>query len=295
MVAPSNSPKYFCEFCATACLVFVVPMSVGCGTTLVPILVGFTVCALIYAIGPVSGGHLNPALTLALFLDNPAAMGSPVNAVLYMLSQLSGGLVGGLLAGATTYRARQHAISGKGMPGTQLVLSNNEASGFTLFDALLAEFLGTAFMLFVGMQVSAAQSNQYYAIAIGFMVAVCVQATALISGAGLNPALTLGVNVAADLFLPSNSFAFYTLERTPLFIVAQVLGGLLASRMAKTAKLPDRSRARQTVLIPLSEASALTSSEIQLHRNRHDDESSDGSLVDLSHGGTSTASPAQPA
>merc|ERR1711937_101138 len=75
-----------------------------------------------------------------------------------------------------------------------------EGANVSLTHALFAEIIGTAFMLLFGMQVASFMPNPYYAIAIGFGVAACISATAPISGAGLNPCLVLGVNMAADTF-----------------------------------------------------------------------------------------------
>jgi aquaporin Z len=89
--------SYITEFIGTFFLVFVVGLAVASGTPFAPLAIGGTLMVMVYMGGHISGGHYNPAVTLATLLPGaialPAAMG-------YMVSQVLGGLVAGL---ATTF------------------------------------------------------------------------------------------------------------------------------------------------------------------------------------------------
>merc|ERR1719262_2087498 len=71
--------------------------------------------------------------------------------------------------------------------------------GFTWFEACIAEVLYTAMLCFVVLNVAAASKvagNQYYGLAIGFVIVAGGYAVGPISGAALNPAVALGVDAA---------------------------------------------------------------------------------------------------
>lgn len=263
-------PKYVCEFCGTFALSFFVCFHIANGDDgggpmpgMTPLCVGMLVCALIYALAPLSGGHINPAMTLVLYLEDPSAMGKS-NTLAYICSQFLGGLVGASLAGSCAM------VAGK---SCSLPVFKNQGN-FSLFHALVAEFIGTALMIFVGMQVSSYRPNQYFALAIGFMACVCISSTGPISNGGLNPALVLGANAAAHFFCAGS--AQVTLPRTLAFCVSDACGGIAAQGISRivnsSTNLPAEGelprstteivRAKRSTLIPPRNLMSLESVEM---------------------------------
>ncbi len=100
--------KYLAELVGTFILVIVGSMaiisagSIGTPLLTVPFGFGLGLLAAIYSVGHVSGGHFNPAVTLAMFLDKRT---SGIDLVGYWISQFVGALLASLLLGLVTSRA----------------------------------------------------------------------------------------------------------------------------------------------------------------------------------------------
>mmetsp|Transcript_93023 Transcript_93023/g.206954 ORF Transcript_93023/g.206954 Transcript_93023/m.206954 type:complete len:354 (+) Transcript_93023:83-1144(+) len=213
--------KYSCEFWGTFLLSFFIPWSLGYGKSeFAPIAGGFLLSGIIYAIGPKSGGHVNPALTITLFLADPSSF--PLKDLFnYVLYQLAGGICGAFLA----------AGSVENSPTTfHIAFTNSEVNHVELYQAFGAEVLGVAFFFWLIIQIAADTSNAYYALAIGFVNIATVVVLAPISGAGLNPAVVLGNNLVADVWGSKPAFhgSSLTWTRTTLYALAEILGGIMA-------------------------------------------------------------------
>mmetsp|Transcript_42215 Transcript_42215/g.89918 ORF Transcript_42215/g.89918 Transcript_42215/m.89918 type:complete len:355 (+) Transcript_42215:86-1150(+) len=213
--------KYSCEFWGTFLLSFFIPWSLGYGKSeFAPIIGGFLLCGIIYGIGPKSGGHVNPALTITLYAADPSVF--PVKDLFYyILHQLAGGISGAFLAVGSVEKS----------PTTfHIAFTNNEANHVQLYQAFGAEVLGVAFFFWLIIQIAADTSNAYYALAIGFVNIATVVVLAPISGAGLNPAVVLGNNLVADIWGSRPAFhgSSLTGTRTTLYALAEILGGMLA-------------------------------------------------------------------
>lgn len=149
--------------------------------------VGLTAGALVYALGSVSGGHLNPAVTLAVGLSgkfNAVFSGWPM-AFAYMVTQVLGGI-------AATFTCSS-------MYGGEL--SVGPRTPFSWWEAMVVEGLYTAFVAFVYLSVFSSRSNnpakdptnQFYGLAVGFSLIAGGHSACAISGGILNPALALGI------------------------------------------------------------------------------------------------------
>jgi glycerol uptake facilitator protein len=146
----------------------------------------------IYVFGPVSGQHINPAVTVAFWLtDRIEARAAGV----YMVAQLLGGL-----AGALSFLAiRGPEAARVGALGATAVFP-----GVAPWQALLNEIVITFFLMIVIMAVAVDDRGpeRLAGFLIGFIVAAGVLATGNISGASFNPARTLGpyaANTVASL------------------------------------------------------------------------------------------------
>jgi len=148
---------------------------------------GFTLFAIAFMIGHISGGHLNSALTLAFVITGKL---SPVKGFFYFLAQLTGGLVGGsLLLALLPVDYRQ----------ANCFASNILAEGVTPAMGFFIEFFLTAFLLLVvGAAVDTAKSNRTLVpLAIGMAVMVCHLIAIPVTGTSLNPTRSFASAAAA--------------------------------------------------------------------------------------------------
>ncbi|HUB87253.1 MAG TPA: aquaporin [Verrucomicrobiae bacterium] len=172
--------KYLVEFIGTFFLVFTVGMTVvdpGGAGDLAPLAIGSALMIMVYAGGHVSGGHYNPAVTLAVWLRGrcPAEDVGP-----YMGSQILGALVA---AGVTLFL--------KGNPPVP-------PQEISPVPALVAEFIGTFALAYVVLNTATAKGtagNSNYGLAIGFTVMTMAFALGGISGGAFNPAVATGITL----------------------------------------------------------------------------------------------------
>lgn len=201
--------KYIYEFIGTFFLVFTVGMTViepnGAGI-LAPLAIGSVLAVMVFAGGHVSGGHYNPAVSLAVFLRGKL---SSKDLGTYWAVQLFAGLIAGLL---TIY------FKGNSTPAPL---------SFETVKAFIAEFLFTFALCYVVLNVALSKGtkgNSFYGWAIGFTVLVGAYAVGAISGAAFNPAVALGITVM-QLSAWSNLWIFFA---------ANFLGGACAAWVFKS-------------------------------------------------------------
>ncbi|MGX1127962.1 glycerol uptake facilitator protein [Streptomyces glaucescens] len=172
------------------------------------------VVAAVFAIGHVSGCHINPAVTLAL----AATGGIPRREVAgYVLSQCAGAVAG---AGAIVAVLGTRAVHlGLGVA--------SYASPTSASQAFFAEALGTFILVFVVFGVVDQRAPGGFAgLPIGFAVFAIAVAVGPVTGAALNPARTLGPMLVSG---PAGGTVDWS--QLPVYLGAQVLGGLLAGRV----------------------------------------------------------------
>ncbi len=168
---------------------------------------GLAVTAAIYALGHVSGAHINPAVTIAL----TAVRKFPVTAAgLYILAQV----VGAVLAGLALWAIFGSSFRDAGLGGTEV------GDGFSAGGALLSEAITTFILMTVvmGTATDDRADSPAVGIGIGFVIAGLILATAPISGASLNPARTLGPMIVGGSF-----------SDVLVYIVGPVVGALAAA------------------------------------------------------------------
>ncbi len=183
---------------------------------------GLVLAVLAYTFGPLSGGHFNPVVTLALWI----AKRFPANKVVpYLLAQFVGGLLASLVLFAM--------IGGNSLGATTV-------GGFGLNAALIFEVIATALFLIVILSVTneKSPSAHHAALAIGFYLLVAHLSGIAFSGASLNPARSLGPAVVPVLLGKAGGTA---LEQLWVYFVGPVLGGVLGS-LVYTFLLGERKK-----------------------------------------------------
>lgn len=134
--------------------------------------------ALVYAGGPISGSHYNPAVSLAFFLRGSIKF---EGLILYWLFQMIGAVAG--------------AILGAAIRGGSVIAPARGAEYYVL-QAFLAELVFTALLAYTYLATrtnSKVEGNSYYGIAIGLVTLVGSYCVAPISGAVFNPAITVSL------------------------------------------------------------------------------------------------------
>ena len=162
---------------------------------------GFVVLAMIYAVGEISGAHLNPAVTLGFWLSGrfPKALIVP-----YVVSQCSGAFAA---SGVLRFLFPTHGTLGTTLP------AGTETQSFVL------EFILTFILMFVILNVStgAKEKGITAGIAVGSVIALEAMFAGKICGASMNPARSLAPAVVSG-----------HAEHLWLYLVAPILGAALA-------------------------------------------------------------------
>jgi len=247
-----------CEFFGTLILVFFGVGSVNTavlsgaqsGLWQVAVVWGVAIALAIYAVGAVSGAHINPAITVAM----AAWRGFPKRKVApYVLAQMAGAFCGslvlyGLFHGVIAHFETANAIV-RGQPGSQLsamvfgeyfpnpAIFGTDAEAFRQVShvtAMLAEAVGTAFLacfVFALTEPRNPEAPRFMVpLFIGLTVSIIISIVAPLTQAALNPARDFGPRLVAYLFgwgsiaIPGPRAGFFT-----VYIVAPIVGGLFGA------------------------------------------------------------------
>lgn len=175
---------------------------------------GLSVVAMAYAIGSISGCHINPAITLGVWLSGKM---SGAEAGLYVLAQVIGGILGSAILYAIT--------SMMGLEGTG-------ANGFGeshLVGALVAETVFTFIFVFVvlGATDKKNMTSHFAGLAIGLTLVLVHIVCIPLTGTSVNPARSIG---------PALFAGGVALEQLWVFIVAPLMGAVVAATVWKAVR-----------------------------------------------------------
>jgi aquaporin Z len=198
--------KYIAEFIGTFFLVLTVGCTVIPAATgvIAPLAIGASLMVMVFATGHISGGHLNPAVTLAVFLRGKC----PASDVIpYWIAQIAAGVVAALVA-----------IFLCGKSGAPMAITNVPA-------AFVAEFLFTFALAFVVLNVATVKgmASPFFGLAIGMTVMVGAFAVGAISGGAFNPAVAVGIGV----------MKLVNFSQIWIHIVADLIGAAVAAFVFK--------------------------------------------------------------
>lgn len=169
--------KYAVEVIGTFFLVFVVAAASFAGSVFTPLAAGATLMVMVYAGGHISGGHYNPAVTLAALVRGRIGIR---DAIPYWIVQCAAGVVAAAVARAVVNPA---------------VVKTLDPSGHALAAVAVVELLITFALCYVVLNVATSKDqtgNSFFGLAIGFTVVAGAFAVGGISSGAFNPAVALG-------------------------------------------------------------------------------------------------------
>lgn len=204
--------RYLVELIGTFFLVLTVVVAVGESAALAALAIGSVLMVMVYSGGHISGGHFNPAVSLAAMVRGRL---SPVDLAAYCTAQVTGALLAALI-------------------GDWLVNEPPAATlqGDMVWKALVVELLFTFALAYVVLNVATSHdhpNNSFYGLAIGFTVLAGAVAMGPISGAVFNPAVAFGASIAG-------LNAWSTIW---IYLVACLAGGALAGFVFKALNPKD--------------------------------------------------------
>ncbi len=219
--------KYFAEFIGTCSLVLF-----GCGAAVISgitrvgpngvgilgiaMAFGFSVTVMAYAIGGISGCHINPAVTLGVLV---AGRMSAKDAVGYWIAQFLGGILGAVIlylivSGMPGFEMKEYALGSNGWGPGYL-------AEYNLTSAFLIETVMTFLFLFVILGSTSKWGNGTMAgLAIGVTLMLIHLMTIPVTGTSVNPARSFG---------PALLAGGKALQQVWLFFLAPILGAFLAA------------------------------------------------------------------
>jgi len=210
------SKKYLAEMLGTFALVFL-----ACGTAVIAggsvgylgisAAFGFTLMALVYAIGPISGCHVNPAVTIAMLFAGKICV---KNSIVYIIAQLVGAALGAYLI---------TCIAGEVANLGQNGFDKQSPAGFGETQGLIAEIvLSFLFLLVIFGATSNKAPAGFAGLAIGAALFVIHLIGIPITGTSVNPARSFGPALLAN----DGGIAMSQLW---LFCVGPIAGAILAA------------------------------------------------------------------
>jgi aquaporin Z len=221
--------------CGSAVLAAAFPQ-VGIGLLGVSLAFGLSVVTMAYAVGHVSGGHFNPAVTVGLCT---ARRFLAKDVVPYIVAQLAGAIIGaGVLYLIASGKAGFNVSAGFAANG----YDSYSPGGYSLTSALVAEIVLTFFFLIVILGATDKRSPQALAgVAIGLALTLIHLVSIPVTNTSVNPARSTG---------PAIFVGGWAIKQLWLFWVAPIIGAALAGVayrfLAEERKAPEAAFA-QTV------------------------------------------------
>jgi len=216
-----DSKKYLAELLGTFALVFI-----GCGSAVIAgkqigflgisFAFGLTVLAMVYAIGSISGCHINPAITISMFVGGKINL---KDAAGYIISQCVGAVLASsiLLVIASGLSGYSLLANGLGQNGYGI----HSLMGYSLSACFWAEVVLTAIFLFVIFGSTSKDAPKGFAgISIGLSLVLIHLLGIPITGTSVNPARSLG---------PALLVGGDALGQLWLFWVAPIIGGIISA------------------------------------------------------------------
>ena len=211
---------YFAELLGTFILVFIgtgsiiTALSIGNGILTIPgilligLTFGLTLSSIIYSLGPVSGAHVNPAVSIGAWI---AGKFKGRHVIPYIIVQLIGATIASFLILAIV--------------GTSFGIGANTIGKFGVQSALFTEIVLTILFMIVILQTTT-RNIEHAGLAIGFYLAVAHLFAIPISGSSLNPARSFG---------PAIIWGFEPLNQLWIYFVGPIIGAIIGGLIFRFA------------------------------------------------------------
>ncbi|MFK7602651.1 MIP/aquaporin family protein [Deinococcus sp. SM5_A1] len=203
--------KLIAEAIGTFALLFAGMLSIANDATLLGVAFahGLAIAVMAMALGTVSGGQFNPAISIGLSLTGHQKWS---DTLAFIPAQFVGGILGAFAAVAVAGQAAMSKVGyGAGVLG----------SGVSVGGGLLAEAITTAFLVLVVVKVAIHQKSVLGGLIVGLTIVVGILSVGPLSGATMNPARALGAAVAGG-----------TWANMWIYFVGPVLGGAVGAWLA---------------------------------------------------------------
>lgn len=211
--------------------------SVSAGVVATALAFGLVLLVLAYGLGPISGCHINPAVTMGFLAARRISMR---DAVSYWIAQVVGGIVGalvlwGVVQSSDTYRDSM----GLGADG----YGSHSMIGVNTAGALLTEVVLTFLFVFTVLAVTrkAAASPAVAGVVIGISLTVVHLIGIPLTGTSVNPARSIG---------PALFVGGYALSQLWVFLLAPMVGGALAAPAVEYFYGREEAETPSTVTLP---------------------------------------------
>ncbi|WP_243524711.1 MIP family channel protein [Bacillus pseudomycoides] len=184
----------------------------GIGILGIAMAFGLSIVAMAYSIGTISGSHINPAVSIAMFVNKRM---NAMELICYLLAQVLGGLLGTSTL-VTILKSSNMSLDN---------LGQNGFGKLGLSGSFLVEFILTFVFILVIVAVTGKKSNaQFAGLVIGFTLVLVHLLGIPLTGTSVNPARSL----APALFAGGEA-----MSQLWVFIVAPILGGIVAAIVGK--------------------------------------------------------------
>lgn len=203
------------ELVGTFVFVFAIIAAVNSGSDLTPLAIGFALMVMVFATGHISGAHLNPAVSVGVWLRGAIDL---TGLLTYIVAQLIGAALAALVSFAL-FPAAEGALQ------------------VDVGPAFLVEALWTFVLVYVVLNVATSKdhpNNSFYGLAIGATVFVGAVGFGSVSGGGFNPAVALGLAITGQ-------FAWGSYW---LYFVAPIVGGAIAAVVFRVLNAHDKLPAK---------------------------------------------------
>lgn len=191
-----------------------------------PYKIGFVLAALIYAFGHISGGHFNPAVTFAALVRGAVGVRT---FLAYSLAQIAGAFIGGAQHNFALTDQGKTLAAERGFPE----VNSNTSTGSAFLSELTATAIFTAVILNVATTKAQAK-NQFFGIAIGFVLIAAASSIESVSGGCLNPAIGIALPALAE-----------KTDDIWIYVLAPLLGGALGAGLFRLTADPDEFKEKE--------------------------------------------------
>lgn len=226
MLMTTSSQKFIAELFGTFVLVLM-----GCGSAVlagshvgflgIAFAFGLSVVAMAYAIGHITGCHINPAITISMWATGKL---SAKDAGIYIVAQVLGAIAGAAVLYVIAQGRADYSLAANGLG--QNGVNDGSPDGYSLLSGLVAEIVFTCiFLLVIHGATSKNNSNGALAgLAIGLSLTLIHIVGIPVTGVSVNPARSIG---------PALFVGGQALSHLWVFIVGPIVGGLIGGGIWK--------------------------------------------------------------